>query len=269
MTELHPFLAQEHPIAFSHRGGAALWPENTMEGFQQSYQLGYRFYETDLHLTRDDQIVLVHDDTLDRTTNGSGTVGDYTAAELQSLDAGYRFQPEEDYPFRGNGLTIPTLVEVLTTWPDTFFTLELKHGGMAKPLAELINRHDLWDRVLVAGYKDGWLKEFRTETGGRVATSTSRGEIGAFWLMSRNHRGLRLAGIALQVPMYYGPMTVVDRSFVEAAHTVGKQVHAWTIDDGAEMSLLLDMGVDGIMTNRPDTLKKLLIARGAGGPWNA
>jgi glycerophosphoryl diester phosphodiesterase len=266
---MHPFFAQEHPIAFSHRGGALLWPENTLEAFQRSYELGYRFFETDLHLTRDGLLVLFHDDTLERTTDGTGLVIDRTMRDLEALDAGYWFGPEHGYPYRGKGITIPALEDVLRAFPDCYFTLELKHGDAEAPLGDVIRRLDAWDRLIVGGYRDSWLWRFRQETGGRVATSTGRWEIGAFWMLSRVRRGLRLAAVALQVPPVHKGLTVLDEPFVRAVHAVGKQVHAWTIDSALEINRMLDLGVDGIMTDRPDILKDVLIERGRGGPWNA
>lgn len=264
---MRPFFSQEHPIAISHRGGAAIWPENTMLGFQQSLDLGYRFFETDLHLSSDGVVVLMHDHTLERTTEASGYVWDRTLSELQELDAGYWFGADAGYPFRGNGLKIPSLEELLTALPDAFFTLEMKLG-LAEPVDALLRRLDAWDRVVVAGYRDGWVRRFRRLSGGRVPTSTARGEIAIFWGVSRLGRGLTIDAAALQVPPRHRGLKILDGSFVAAAHAVGKQVHAWTIDDPVQMEYLLDLGVDGIMTDRPDLLKEVLVKRGKGGPWN-
>lgn len=251
----------------SHRGGAQVWPENTMQAFGQSHDLGYRFFETDLHLSRDGVVVLMHDHTLERTTDGGGNVWDRTVSELRELDAGYWFRPEDGYPFRGNGMKIPTLEELLTTLTDSFFTLEMKLS-LAEPVDALLRRLDVWDRVVVAGYQDRWIRGFRRGTGGRVPTSAARSEIAVFWAASRLGRGLRLAAAALQVPPTHRGLRILDSGFVAAAHAVGKQVHAWTIDDPTEMDYLLDLGIDGIMTDRPDLLKEVLMKRGKGGPWN-
>jgi len=264
---MRPFFTQEHPIAFSHRGGAGLWPENTMEAFQSSYGLGYRFYEMDLHLSRDGTLVVLHDHSLERTTNGGGYVWDHDLEDLERLDAGHWFGPDRGYPYRGSGLSIPTVEEVLITFPDAFFTLEMKLD-LAVPVSELISRLNAWDRVMVAGFQDGWLRAFRRITGGRVATSTSRGEIVAFWSFSRAKLGLSMVASAFQVPPAQNGITILDRRFLEAAHAVGKHVHVWTIDEPDEMRSFLDMGVDGIMTDRPDVLKEVLVERGRGGPWN-
>ena len=267
LPTMRPFFAQEHPIAISHRGGAAIWPENTMVAFEESWELGYRFFETDLHLSRDGVVVLLHDHTLERTTDGGGYVWDRTLSELQQLDAGYWFGPEHGYPFRGSDLTIPSLEELLVALPDAFFTLEMKLG-LADPVEALLRKLDARDRVVVAGYRDGWIRRFRRLTGGRVPTSTARGEIAAFWGVSRLGRGLTVDAAALQVPPRHRGLKVLDAPFVAAAHAVEKQVHAWTIDDAAQMDYLLDLGVDGIMTDRPDVLKEVLLQRGKGGPWN-
>ncbi len=263
----HPFFSHEHPIAISHRGGAGLWPENTLHAFQESYDLGFRSFETDLHLSRDGEIVLLHDHTLERTTDGNGLVWDLSAAELGSLDAGFWFGPESGYPFRDKGLRVPMLEEVLTTFPDTFFTLEMKMS-LAGPVTDLIRRLNAWDRVIVAGYHDSWVRAFRRATGGRVATSTARGEIGLFWAASRIRRGFRMHASVLQVPLRHWGIRLLDERFLSAAHAAGMQVHAWTIDDPAQMGGLLDLGADGIMTDYPDLLMEVMVGRQSGGPWN-
>ena len=239
-----------------------------MEAFQNAYDMGFRFFETDLHFSRDRRPVVFHDDVVDRTTSGTGLVADRSVHQLAELDAGYWFKPEEDYPARGQGIRIPPLEELLTTFPDCYFTLELKHAGMAHSLALLIRRLDRWDSLIVGAANDRWTAAFRVETGGRVATSAGQWTILGAWLTSRIGRGLKVAAAAFQVPLVHRGLTVIDREFVAAAHAAERQVHAWTVDQPSEMKALLDLGVDGIMSDRPDVLKKVLIERGEGGPWN-
>ncbi|MGZ5384108.1 MAG: glycerophosphodiester phosphodiesterase [Acidimicrobiia bacterium] len=260
-----PF-AGEHPIAFSHRGGRLRWPENTLLAFRKSAELGYRCFETDLHLSADGVLMVFHDDTLDRTTEGSGAITGYTAAELATFDAAFRFGSNQGWPYRGQGITIPTLEEVVTALPKASFTLELKQAGLAGPLVRFIEKHDLWDRVMVGGYEDAWMKEVRRVSGGRVATSSPRHETLLFWLFSRVGMGASIEADALQVPVTHGNLTVVDRRFVRAAHRAGKQVHVWTVNEASEMHRLLDLGVDGLMSDVPDVLLDVLAERGSGGP---
>jgi glycerophosphoryl diester phosphodiesterase len=240
-----------------------------MLAFQKSAELGYQYFETDLHLSADGMLMVFHDDLLDRTTDGSGPVNGYTVTELKAFDAAYRFGSDRGWPYRGRGITIPTLEELVTSLPDASFTLELKRGGMADPLVKFIKRHDLWDRVMVGGYGDDWMREVRRLSGGRVPTSSPRHETLLFWAFSRVGIGFPIKADALQVPVTHNSITVVDRRFVDAAHRVGKQVHVWTINETREMHRLLDLGVDGLMTDVPDVLLEVLAERGSGGPHHS
>jgi glycerophosphoryl diester phosphodiesterase len=250
------------PTAFSHRGGRLLWPENTIYAFQQSHDLGFRFFETDLHLTKDGQIVLLHDDYLDRTTDGSGDVWDYTLDELKAFDAAFRFGADRDWPFRGQGITVPTLEEIVTTFPDISLTLELKQGGVEDALVELVRRHDLWDRIIVGGFDDSWAKAVRNASDGRIATSAGRNEGLIFWAASRLGIGPHTPAAALQIPVTYGRFIKLDSRFLEATRKTGKLMHIWTVNEADEMNRLLDMGVDGLMSDRPDVLKSVFEKRG-------
>lgn len=167
----HPALAHEHPIAMAHRGSMLLWPENTMTAFQEAVDLGYRYLETDLQISRDGVLVTFHDDTLDRTTDSSGPVSDYSLGELRELDAGYRFRRNGGYPYRSRGVRIPTLEELATTYPDQVFSLDLKSDGMEEALIGTIRRLDLWDRVIVGSFSDARLRRFRSLLDRPVAMS--------------------------------------------------------------------------------------------------
>ncbi len=256
------------PIAFAHRGGAALWPENTLAAFEGAVALGYRYIETDLHMTRDGRIVCFHDATLERTTDGRGRIADLDFAELSKLDAGHRFSPDgRSFPFRGQGLRVPTLEETLALHPDLRLNVEIKQRSpaMERALWEEIDRLDARERLLIAAEHDPLVHRFRAIRPS-VAMPTSPGIRGVlrFWMAVR--AGLcrfdRYPFAALQVPPSYRGMTVVDRAFVDAAHGHGIHVHVWTIDDAREMHRLLDLGVDGVMTDRPDVLRDVMIERG-------
>jgi glycerophosphoryl diester phosphodiesterase len=259
-----PFLEGARPLAFAHRGGGKLWPENTMVAFQGAVQLGCRYLETDLRTTRDGVLVTIHDETLDRISDGSGPVHALTLAELKRLDAGYRFSPDggQTFPFRGKEVTVPTLAEVAQAFPDICLNLEIKQKepSLVEALVTFIEEQDAHDRILVGSFHDRMLKEFRRRTGGRVATSAASWEARLFWLASRLGltRFLRLPYDALQVPPRQGPLRVVDRRFVQAAHRLGIQVHVWTVDESEEMRRLLNLAVDGLMSDRPDLLLDVL-----------
>ncbi|MGB6894323.1 MAG: glycerophosphodiester phosphodiesterase [Dehalococcoidia bacterium] len=264
---LRPFLQSPRPLAFAHRGGARLWPENTMTAFQGAVDLGYRYLETDVHATRDGVLVTIHDGTLERTTDGSGPVSAITLEELKRLDAGYRFSPDggRTFPFRGKGITVATLAEVAEAFPDVRLNVEVKQSepplvdAVAAAVA-LIEERALHDRILVASFDDRVIQEFRRRMGDHVATSSATWEATRFWLASRVGltRWLRRPYDALQVPPRQGRLTVVDGRFVRAAHRRGLQVHVWTVDEAEEMRRLLDLGVDGLMSDRPDLLLKVL-----------
>lgn len=265
----HAFLQSAKPLAFAHRGGASLWPENTLVAFQGAVDLGYRYLETDLHATRDGFLVCCHDPTVDRTTDGSGAISSLTLAELKRLDAGYRFSPDggRTFPFRGKGVTIPALAEVVEALPDACLNVELKQvePPIVEAVAALIEERSLHDRILAASFKDRVIRDFRRRAGPAVATSAATFEALRFWLASRLGLAplLRPAYQALQVPVRQGELTIVDRRFVRAAHRAGLQVHVWTIDEPEEMRRLLDLGVDGLMSDRPDLLLEALSAAGS------
>ncbi len=236
--------------------------------FQGAIDLGYRFVETDLHASADGVLVCFHDDTLERTTNGTGNVGQHHLAALQDMDAGFRFDPIHHFPQRGKGVGIPTLEELVTTFPDVRVVLDLKQSGIEDLLVAAIERLDLWDRVIVGSFRDSRLSRFRKRTKGRVATSSGPIETLRHLAAARSGRLSRITADALQVPVKMG-VTVVDQRTVDAAHGAGKQVHVWTINESAEMHRLLDMGVDGIITDEIEMLRNVMQDRGAGGPWNS
>ncbi len=246
----------------------SLWPENTMVAFQGAVDLGYRYLETDLHATADGVLVCVHDDTLDRTTEATGPVTQRHLADLQSFDAAYRFDPVRHFPHRCGGVTIPTFEELVTTFPDVRITVDLKQSGIEPLLADAVARWDLWDRLIVGSFRDGRIARFRRLTKGRVATSGGPAAILRFLAAVRMGRRPRLVADALQVPVSSNGLRVVDNRTVRAAHAIGKHVHVWTVNERDEMERLMELGVDGLITDRPDVLKHLMVERGRGGPWN-
>jgi glycerophosphoryl diester phosphodiesterase len=251
------------PVAIAHRGSRLLWPENTMEAFSGAVSLGYRHVETDLHLTRDGTLVCLHDHTVDRTTDGSGLVSELDFGELARLDAGYRHSGTEGLAFRGKGIKVPSLEEAVLTFPEVAFVVDLKTENLVGPLIDLIDRLDLQDRLIVGSFSDRRLDEFRSLAGDRVATSTGAALSRSWVFASRMGRGVRCDAVALQLPRRSRGLRVVDRRLVAAAHDRGLQVHVWTVNHPEEMTELLDLGVDGIITDRPDLLKEVLIERGS------
>ncbi len=250
------------PVPIAHRGSRLLWPENTLEAFQGAVDLGFRHLETDLHITSDGVLVCVHDHTVDRTTEASGPVDSFSLGEIKELDAGYRHAGTDGFIFRGRGLKVPTLEELATSFPYVSLVLDLKTDGLVEPLADLAARLGIGDRLIVGSFDDGRLEEFRRATAGKVATSTGPALSRLWVLASRVGRGAGGEAQALQVPTQIRGVRVVDEGLVAAAHDAGMQVHVWTVNDRDEMIRLLDLGVDGLITDRPDVLKQLLVDRG-------
>ena len=262
-----PYFQTKGVACFAHRGGAACWPENTLVAFRGGLEAGCRWIETDVHMTRDGHVVCFHDHELARTTNGRGNIWELSLAELRRLDAGYNFTTDgHSFPFRGQGITIPTLEEVMALDPDARVNLEIKQAS--PPMAELlwlnIEELGIHDRVLIAGEFDRLVWSFRQFARGRVATSAGRGEIFSFWAAAR--AGLSghvpLSYDALQIPITYKGLEVTTPGLVRAAHRRGIQVHVWTIDEPAQMQWLIDIGVDGIMTDYPERLAALVREQG-------
>lgn len=251
-----PYLDSVLPIAMAHRGGA-FHPEiegleNTVAAFRHAVALGYSYLETDVHVTRDGVLLAFHDDVLDRVTDRVGSIAGSTAAEVQRA-------------LVGGSERVPTLAELFDALPGTRFNIDLKSGGAVAALAAFIEERQAWDRVLVGSFSARRLRAFRRATRGRVATSAHPAEVAAYRLCpSAALARLLTPGrpAALQVPHRRGPLRVVTRGLVRRAHRAGLQVHVWTIDDPAEMSELLDRGVDGIITDRTDILRDVLRARG-------
>ncbi len=260
-----PYLTHTSPLFFAHRGGAALRPENTLEAFSYGLSFGADALELDIQMTRDGKIVVIHDPTVDRTTQGTGPVAAFSLDELRGLDAGYRFTTDggETFPFRGTGYTVPTLAEVLERFPQKRINIDLKQTDPERErrLWRLILDNEAQDRVLVASgnVHDGIIR-FRELCQGQIATSASAPEIRNFVLACFFHTTSRLrpAYDALQVPEIYRGIRVVSLRTIGVAHRFGLDVHVWTIDDAPTMQLLLSWGVDGLMSDRPDVLASVL-----------
>jgi glycerophosphoryl diester phosphodiesterase len=255
----YAFFQNAGPLAFAHRGGAACWPENTLESFRGALAAGCRYLETDLRTSKDGAIVLFHDENLERTTNGYGKVADHTLAELKRLDAGYRFSPDGvSFPARGRGLEIPTFAELVAVATEARFNVEIKQRQpkMVRAVWDFIQAHSLVERVLVAAEQDVLVREFRRVSGGRVATSAGHDECLRFWLASRLGlaRWLRPSYQALQIPEYAGRWQLVTPGLLAAARRLGIEVHVWTINESEDMRRLLRLGVGGLMSDYPERL---------------
>lgn len=255
-----PYLSAEYPLRFAHRGSRVLWPENTAEAFQGAVDLGYVYIETDIRITRDGVVIVFHDGTLDRVTNGTGRVDQWDLADLQRLDAAWWFDEKSDYPLRGTGVRIRTLAEVFETWPDVHFNLDMKGSQMEWAVADVIKRHGREDSTLVGSFVDHRVAKFRRVTRGAVAVAAGPSLAAAMFAASRVGRTVRRTAPAFQLPFDYKSLPL-DRKYIDAIHKSGAQVHAWTVNEAADIHRLLDMGVDGIVSDRPDILNDVIRQR--------
>ena len=260
----HPFYKNVDGVeVIAHRGGWGVWPENTLYAFQNSVDLGVDILETDIRRTKDGHLVVFHDAKVDRTTDGTGQVNNFTLAELKQLDAGYKWSSDkkQTFPFRGQGIVIPTLAEVFEAFPQMRMSIEIKErdSDIVEVFGDLICRYGMQDRVLVACFDSGTLKRFR-EHFPEVATSAGLTESFIFFALCR----LYLSAVyhpnveVLQFPLKFGPFDTKHPNLLDGAHKNNIQVQIWTVDDESDMKALIERGVGGIITRYPDRLLKVL-----------
>jgi glycerophosphoryl diester phosphodiesterase len=242
-------------LAFAHRGGA-FHPElegleNTLAAFRHAVDLGYRYLETDVHATRDGVLLAFHDAALDRVTGHHGSVAELTHAEVSGALIGGREQ-------------IPTMASLLEEFPHARFNVDLKSARAVGPLAALVHATAAYDRVCVGSFSAARVRRFRRLVGNRVATAADPVEVAAYRFGPAALTPLlgRSPAAALQVPRRHRGVAVLTPRLIERVHAAGKHVHVWTVDDPAEMERVLDLGVDGIFTDRTDLLRDVLVARG-------
>lgn len=254
-----PYLDRHGPAALAHRGGGAEAPENSRVALEHVEALGYRYFETDVRRTADGVVVLHHDPTLDRTTDGHGPLSALTWAQASGLRD-------------RSGSPLVRLDEALADFPGLRFNIDLKEDGVVGPALRTIVEADAADRVCLASFVDRRLQVVRRATRGRVATSLARQETAR--LVAAATLGVPARGVptpsgattdravCVQVPVRHRGVPVVTPAFVRLAHRLGLEVHVWTIDDAPTMHRLLDLGVDGLVTDRPTVLRQVLRARG-------
>jgi len=259
----HPFWKASGPRVIAHRGGRGLWPENTLYAFRNAYARGADVLEMDLRETADGEIVVLHDATVDRTTDASGPVAALTVAQLQRLDAGYRWTTDagKSFPFRGLGIVVPTLRQVFDALPGARMNLEMKGPGteMAAPLCKLIRAHAMTERVAVAAFAQEPMDAFRAACPD-VATAATRDEVVRFVRLNWLYLGALFSprAQALQIPERLGQHEVLTPLLVHDAQRLGIKLEIWTVNDPSDMRRLLAVPVDGIITDYPDRLLALL-----------
>jgi glycerophosphoryl diester phosphodiesterase len=235
-----------------------------MEAFQGAVDLGYRYLEIDVRKTRDDVVVVFHDAHLGRVTNGGGSITHWMWEDIRHLDAAWSFGGGQGYPRRGAGVEVPSLDELFATFPDIHVNIDLKGPRLEWAVADLIKRHRRDDRTLVGSFHDNRLARFRRVTRGRVPTSAGPARALAMWAASRVGATSRGPEVAYQVPFEH-PVLRLDQKYVDAVHASGAQLHAWTVNDAVTMHRVLDLGVDGIVTDRPDVLDEVVKERSDAG----
>lgn len=241
----HPYLEWPVPIAFAHRGGDRAAPENTLAAFEHAVSLGYRYLETDVHCTNDGTLVAFHDPDLNRTCGIDACISDMSASEVSAarVDGAHE---------------IPTMAELFARFPDARFNIDAKSPAAIEPLVAMVREFDALDRVCLASFSIRSLRRMRSMLGTRLLTNLAPIEVASLRILGRvPARGPRAA----QVPPTSGPIPVVTERFVAWAHARGIAVHVWTINERTEMERLLDVGVDGIMTDDCELLKQVLESR--------
>ncbi|MFT7839115.1 glycerophosphodiester phosphodiesterase family protein [Saccharothrix sp. BKS2] len=254
MTATHPYLTGPHPRAYAHRGwhlDELAGMENSLAAFVRAVREGYRYLETDVHATSDGVVVVHHDAVLDRTTDGSGAVVGQPWSRVRRARVGGR-EP------------VSRLEDVLEELPGALFNIDVKADAAVGPVLEVLRRTGSVGRVCLASFSDRRLARLRRGGGAGLLTSMGPRNVGALWASGRvGVARLPVRGMVAQVPRVQGRLRVVDGRFVGAAHRRGVEVHVWTVDEEPVMRELLDLGVDGLVTDRPDRLREVLVARGA------
>ena len=258
-----PYFNPDKFLVIAHRGGRSLGPENTLYTYRNAVKLGVDVLEMDVRSNRDGQLIILHDDTVAQTTNATGPVENYSLVDLKKLDAAHRWSPDngQTFPLRNKGVKIPTLAEVFNAFPETKMNLEIKESRSSTihSLCRLIRDHHMTKKVMVASFDADSLKEFRSLCP-QVATSAGASEAMLFYGLQKVYLEAAYSpnAQALQVPETFRNLRVVNRRFIEAAHARNMRVQVWSVNDMKVMQRLLELGVDGIMTDYPQRLLELL-----------
>lgn len=263
-----PGFQGRQPRLFGHRGAAGVAPENTLPSFRRARADGVDVFELDVHATRDGEVVVLHDPLLDRTTDGTGAVAAMTYAEVARYDAGYRFSPDggATFPFRGQGIRVPRLRDLIEEFPDVPLNIEIKVPGDRLVDAVVAMVRAARAPIVLAAEHDAIMAAIR-RVAPDVPTSLAAGEVAAFIgaLAEEREPTLPAGAVALQIPPSFADITLVTPATVAAAHALGAEVHVWTINDPAEATRLFDLGCDAIMTDLPQVIRPLIEARRARG----
>jgi glycerophosphoryl diester phosphodiesterase len=242
------FLDRPGPLAFAHRGGASHFPENSWKAFEHAVRLGYTYLETDAHATADGTVVAFHDKTLDRVTDGTGAIAQLTTAQVTAA----RIAGTEP---------IPLLADLLTSWPENRFNIDVKDEPAIGPLVEVLRITNAWDRVCITSFSGRRLKATRMLLPRPVCMAAGPAAVAA---ITAGTPAAALSGRFGQLSIQCAqiPVRVASAAFIRRAHAIGLQVHVWTVNEPATMARLLDRGADGIMTDQTELLREVLTSRG-------
>lgn len=263
--EVKPYFeGLETPYTLAHQGGNDLYPSESLIAFEAAAAMGVEVLEYDIHITKDGELVLIHDPEVNRTTDGEGLVSEMTAQELQALDAAYTFNDlNGEHSYRGTGVRIPKVEEVFMKFSDLRHNIEIKDTNpedsietISTALLELISKYGMEDRVLVNSFDQEIVETFDRLAEGRIATGAGRSEVTRFVLFNKFFLGplYRPKADVVQIPVSSSGFNLKDRRLIEAAHRLNMHVNYWTIDDEATMRELIELGADGIITDRPDLM---------------
>ncbi|RPF55839.1 glycerophosphodiester phosphodiesterase [Aquisalibacillus elongatus] len=267
-VDVKPFYQNlDRPLVIAHQGGEHLAPSSTMPAFQNAVNLGVDVLETDIHISKDGHLVAIHDDTVNRTTDGTGAVNDLTLDELKELDAGYYFEKDGEHPYRGQGIELVTVEELFEKFPDQRFLIEIKDTNpyermdeISKRLNELIETHQLVDQVTIASFDHNIIETFKKHANPDIAVSGGEQEVRKFVITHKFHlKNLYKPSVdSMQLPLEASGYDLTTYDLLDSAERMGLQIHYWTINDQDDMETLINRGAHGIVTDRPDLMLELL-----------
>ncbi|GEL76224.1 glycerophosphodiester phosphodiesterase [Tenuibacillus multivorans] len=266
--DVKPFHENDRPLVIAHQGGGHLAPSSSMVAFQNAVDLDVDVLETDIHISKDGYLVAIHDPTVDRTTDSSGSVNDLTLDELKQLDAGYYFEDEAgNFPFRNQNIKLITVEELFQAFPNQRFLIEIKDTNpydrmdeIAKRLAQLIEDHHVEDQVTVASFDHKIIETFQQYASNEIAISGGEQEVRKFVITHKFHlRNLYKPNVdSMQLPLKASGFDLASSDILGGAERLGLQIHYWTINDKETIRTLIEKGADGIVTDRPDLMIKVL-----------
>jgi len=255
------------PLVIAHQGGDGIWPGDTLYAFENAVEIGADVLEMDAHITKEGQIVMMHDETVDGTTDGTGLIYDLTLDELKHLDAAYKWSTDDGktFPYRGQGIQVPTLEELFREIPQMRYLIEIKltENPIDEPLCDLIRQYNMQDKVMVASFHDEAMQNFRASCP-EIATSASRTEVRNFVLLGKVFLSGFLAPHYQSIQPPFDPkesmnIPIMTERFIREAHAKNIKVEPWTVDDPELMKQYIEWGVDGIITDRPDLMIEVLM----------